>query len=193
MWATTAGSSSRSSAAPAPRAAARPCATSGRPGPRPDGRSGAGSIGPTPAGMPRSLPRRSGRPRSPSARRQELAEACPGPPPSGRLAAGILGLLGEEEAMREPLRFEGVMPANLLPFTAELEIDEPAYRRHLRWLADTRGVTGLVVNGHAAEVSSLDRDERRRALGIALDEVAGRCPVVAGVYADGTREAVRLA
>ncbi len=95
--------------------------------------------------------------------------------------------------MREPLRFEGVMPANLLPFTAELEIDEPAYRRHLRWLAGTRGVTGLVVNGHAAEVSSLDRDERRRALAIALDEVAGRCPVVAGVYSDGTREAVRLA
>jgi 4-hydroxy-tetrahydrodipicolinate synthase len=95
--------------------------------------------------------------------------------------------------MREPLRFEGVMPANLLPFTADLAIDEPAYRGHLRWLAGTRGVTGLVVNGHAAEVSSLDREERRRALAIALDEVGGRCPVVAGVYTDGTREAVALA
>ena len=82
--------------------------------------------------------------------------------------------------MREPLRFEGVMPANLLPFRADLSIDEPAYRRHLRWLADTRGVTGLVVNGHAAEVASLDREERRRALGVALDEVAGKVPVVAG-------------
>jgi 4-hydroxy-tetrahydrodipicolinate synthase len=97
------------------------------------------------------------------------------------------------EMMSQPLRFEGVMPANLLPFTAALEIDEPAYRRHLRWLADVRGVTGLVVNGHAAEVSSLDREERRRALAIALDEVAGQCPVIAGVYTDGTREAVRLA
>ncbi|MGH7359363.1 MAG: dihydrodipicolinate synthase family protein [Candidatus Rokuibacteriota bacterium] len=95
--------------------------------------------------------------------------------------------------MREPLRFEGVMPANLLPFRADLSIDEPAYRRHLRWLADTRGVTGLVVNGHAAEVASLDREERRRALGVALDEVAGKVPVVAGVYTDGTAEAVRLA
>jgi len=95
--------------------------------------------------------------------------------------------------MREPLRFSGVMPANLLPFKADLSIDEPAYRRHLRWLADTPGVTGIVANGHAAEVSSLSRQERRRALAIALDEVAGRCPVVAGIYTDGTAEAVELA
>ncbi len=94
--------------------------------------------------------------------------------------------------MREPLTFSGVMPANILPFKADLSIDEPAYRRHLRWLADTRGVTGLVVNGHAGEVSSLSREERRRSLAVALDEIAGRCPVVAGVYSDGTAEAVEL-
>ena len=41
--------------------------------------------------------------------------------------------------MSQPLRFSGIMPANILPFTADLAIDEPAYRRHLRWLADTRG------------------------------------------------------
>jgi 4-hydroxy-tetrahydrodipicolinate synthase len=95
--------------------------------------------------------------------------------------------------MREPLRFSGVMPANVLPFAADLSIDEPAYRAHLRWLADRDGVTGIVANGHAAEVSSLSRDERRRALAIALDEVAGKVPVVAGVYSDGTAEAAALA
>src|SRR5512134_2272588 len=95
--------------------------------------------------------------------------------------------------MSQPLRFSGVMPANVLPFTSDLAIDEPAYRRHLRWLADTRGVTGIVANGHAGEVSSLGREERRRALAIALDEIAGRCPVIAGVYSDGTAEAVELA
>ena len=95
--------------------------------------------------------------------------------------------------MRERLRLSGIMPANLLPFTADLSIDEPAYRNHLRWLADTRGVTGIVANGHAAEVSSLSREERTRALAIALDEVGTRCPVVAGVYSDGTQEAVALA
>lgn len=95
--------------------------------------------------------------------------------------------------MREPLTFSGVMPANILPFTADLRIDEAAYRRHLRWLANTRGVTGIVANGHAAEVSSLSREERKRALAIALDEVGATCPVVAGVYTDGTAEAVELA
>ena len=90
-------------------------------------------------------------------------------------------------------RFHGCMPANLLPFTADLAVDEPAYRKHLRWLVDAPGVTGLVANGHAAEVASLTRGERRRTLDIALDEVAGKVPVVTGVYSDGTLEAVELA
>jgi 4-hydroxy-tetrahydrodipicolinate synthase len=85
------------------------------------------------------------------------------------------------------------MPANLLPFTADLGIDEGAYRKHLRWLVDTPGVTGIVANGHAGEVSSLDREERKRALAMALDEVSGQVPVIAGVYADGTLGAVELA
>jgi 4-hydroxy-tetrahydrodipicolinate synthase len=95
--------------------------------------------------------------------------------------------------MREPLKFSGIMPANILPFNADLSIDEAAYRKHLRWLADTAGVTGIVANGHAAEVASLSRDERKRALAIALEEIAGACPIVAGVYSDGTAEAVELA
>ena len=50
--------------------------------------------------------------------------------------------------MTHGLRFHGCMPANLLPFTADLAIDEPAYRTHadlialsrLRWrLADLPG------------------------------------------------------
>jgi 4-hydroxy-tetrahydrodipicolinate synthase len=90
-------------------------------------------------------------------------------------------------------RFHGCLPANLLPFTANLEIDESAYRKHVRWLTDTKGVTGIVANGHAAEVSSLSREERKRALAIAVDEVGGKVPVIAGVYADGTQEAVELA
>jgi len=95
--------------------------------------------------------------------------------------------------MRGPLTFSGIIPANILPFKADLSVDEPAYRTHLRWLADTPGVTGIVANGHAAEVSSLSREERKRTLAIALDEVAGACPIVAGVYTDGTAEAVELA
>src|SRR5207244_8739699 len=95
--------------------------------------------------------------------------------------------------MREPLKFSGIMPANILPFKADLSVDEPAYRKHLRWLADTPGVTGIVVNGHAAEVASLSREERTRTLAVALDEVAGACPIVARVSTGGTAEAGELA
>ena len=83
----------------------------------------------------------------------------------------------------------GVIPANLLPFNADLSIDEPSYRQHLRDLADTRGVTAITANAHASETASLTHAERRRALVIATDEVGDRVPIIAGVYADGTLEA----
>lgn len=89
--------------------------------------------------------------------------------------------------------FAGAIPANLLPFDEALAIDEAAYRRHLSWLARVDGVDTIVVNGHAAEVSSLRREERRRALAVAADEVGDRVSLVAGVVAEGTREAEDLA
>ena len=95
--------------------------------------------------------------------------------------------------MNDRLVFHGIIPANLLPFTPDYAIDEENYRRHLAWLAGVPGVTGLTVNGHAAEVSSLDREERRRALAIAADEVGDRLPLIAGIYTDSTLEAVALA
>jgi 4-hydroxy-tetrahydrodipicolinate synthase len=95
--------------------------------------------------------------------------------------------------MGQSLKFSGVIPANILPFNADYSIDETDYRRHLHWLADVPGVTGITVNGHAAEVSSLSREERRRTLAIALDEVGSRLPLIAGIYTDSTMEAVELA
>lgn len=87
----------------------------------------------------------------------------------------------------------GVIPANVLPFDRELAIDEPAYRKHLDWLVSIPGVAGITCNGHAAEVTSLSRDERRRALSIAVETVAGRVPVIAGIYAENYRQARELA
>ena len=95
--------------------------------------------------------------------------------------------------MNNGYRFSGCIPANLLPFTADLAIDVAAYKKHLRWLADTKGVTAIVANGHAAEVSSLSREERKRALALALEEVGAKVPIIAGVYSDGTHEAIELA
>lgn len=88
---------------------------------------------------------------------------------------------------------QGAVPANILPFDADAKIDEPAYRRHLEWLISTPGVGGLTCNGHAAEISSLDRSERRRAAAIAVETVAGRLPVVCGIYSEDAEDAVAKA
>jgi 4-hydroxy-tetrahydrodipicolinate synthase len=70
----------------------------------------------------------------------------------------------------------------LMAFDSELEIDEGNYRRHLRYLLDTPGVTGITTNAHASEVATLTFEEQQRILEITLDEVAEAVPVVCGVY-----------
>jgi 4-hydroxy-tetrahydrodipicolinate synthase len=90
-------------------------------------------------------------------------------------------------------RFSGIMPANLLPFNRDYTINESDYRRHLTWIADVSGVTAIVLNGHAAEVSSLTREERRRAIAVAMDEVGSRLPLISGIFTDSSLEARELA
>lgn len=91
------------------------------------------------------------------------------------------------------LSLSGVIPANILPFDEEGRMDAGEYRRHLTWLVETPGVSGITCNGHAGEVAALDRDERRRAVAIAAETVAGRVPLVAGIYAENSVQAIDLA
>ena len=95
--------------------------------------------------------------------------------------------------MRPDLVLSGVIPANLLPFDADLRIDEGNYRRHIRYLVDTEGVSGITTNAHASEVATLTLEEQQRSLNITLDEVAGEVPVICGVYEDGTDKAAEIA
>lgn len=87
----------------------------------------------------------------------------------------------------------GVIPACLLPFTASLEIDEPACRSHLRDVAAVDGISAITVNGHAAEVHALSLDEQRRLVVIAREELEDRMPIVVGISSPGSLEAARLA
>ena len=88
---------------------------------------------------------------------------------------------------------QGVIPAVLLPFRADFSIDEQAYRRHLRDIAAVRGISAITVNGHSSEVHACTADEQREVLRITMEEVGDRLPVIAGIYADGSLEAARLA
>src|SRR3954453_17400810 len=88
---------------------------------------------------------------------------------------------------------QGVIPAVLLPFKPDFSIDERAYRQHLRDVGGTAGISALTVNGHSSDVHACTLDEQREVLRITTEEVGDRLPVVAGVYADGSLEAARIA
>jgi 4-hydroxy-tetrahydrodipicolinate synthase len=88
---------------------------------------------------------------------------------------------------------QGVIPAVLLPFHADFSIDRRSYRRHLRDVGSVAGIAAITVNGHSSEVHACTVDEQREVLRITMDELGDRLPVVAGVYADGSLEAARLA
>jgi 4-hydroxy-tetrahydrodipicolinate synthase len=87
----------------------------------------------------------------------------------------------------------GVIPAVLLPFDTDLAIDEPSFRKHLRHVATTPGISAITINAHSTEVASCTFDEQRRVLEIARDELGERIPIVNGVWADGSLEAARIA
>jgi 4-hydroxy-tetrahydrodipicolinate synthase len=87
----------------------------------------------------------------------------------------------------------GVIPAVLLPFDNDLAIDELSFRKHLRDVCATPGISAITVNAHSTEVASCSFDEQRRVLDIARDEVGGRMPIVNGIWADGSLEAARIA
>jgi 4-hydroxy-tetrahydrodipicolinate synthase len=91
-----------------------------------------------------------------------------------------------------PFDPRGVIPACLLPFTRDLEIDEPAFRRHLSDLAAVEGISAITVNGHAVEVHALEFGEQRRCIEIARDELGDTMPIVAGIFTGDSREAGRL-
>lgn len=87
------------------------------------------------------------------------------------------------------LIWSGVYPAAVLPFREDFSIDEEGYRGLLRWLVGVDGISGVLCNGHSGEVTSLDREERRRVVEIAAGEM-GRLPIIAAIQCEGTLEAI---
>ena len=93
----------------------------------------------------------------------------------------------------KPVKLRGSLPASLCPFRADFSIDEEAFAAHVRWLVEASKGGGIVCNGHAGEVASLTRKERKRVVEVAVREAKGKAPVVAGVYTDSTPEAIEFA
>ena len=90
------------------------------------------------------------------------------------------------------MNFPGIIPAVMVPFTDQDEIDTAALRHNVAFLLE-HGVHGLVVNGTMGEAGSLTLAERAHVLETVMAEAAGRVPVSAGVSAGSTAAATEHA
>jgi 1-pyrroline-4-hydroxy-2-carboxylate deaminase len=90
------------------------------------------------------------------------------------------------------MRFPGIIPAVVTPFTADDRVDLTALRTNIDALLGG-GAHGLVATGTMGEAGSLTDDERRVVVEAVVDASAGSVPVLAGVSAGSTAVACRNA
>ncbi|MHB1629389.1 MAG: dihydrodipicolinate synthase family protein [Bacilli bacterium] len=87
---------------------------------------------------------------------------------------------------------KGVIATTITPFQANEEVDEKAFVKEVHHLLNS-GVDGLSVGGSTGEGAVLSDEEAVRLCELAVREVNGKIPVVAGVIRNSTRDAVRTA
>lgn len=88
--------------------------------------------------------------------------------------------------------WRGVIPAITTPFTVDDKIDHDFLARHEQRMLDA-GCTGVVPLGSLGEAATLSFDEKLDILRTLVDACKGRAPVIPGIAALSTGEAVRLA
>lgn len=90
------------------------------------------------------------------------------------------------------LEWRGVIPALTTPFREDLTVDLEFLQRHCRWMIES-GCTGVVALGSLGEAATLSFDEKKQILRGCVEALKDRAPVVAGISALSTAEAVSLA
>ena len=90
------------------------------------------------------------------------------------------------------LNWRGVIPALTTPFGPDLSVDHEFLAGHAVWMLD-QGCTGLVPLGSLGEGATLTAQEKRTILETLVRAVGDRAPIVPGISALSTAEAVQLA
>jgi len=90
------------------------------------------------------------------------------------------------------VNWRGVLPAITTPFDGQLHVDHAFLAKHCAWLVDN-GCVGLVPLGSLGESATLTFDEKIAILETCVRAVGDRVPIVAGIAALSTAEAIRLA
>jgi 4-hydroxy-tetrahydrodipicolinate synthase len=84
-----------------------------------------------------------------------------------------------------------ILTAMVTPFDAHGRVDEEAAVRLMHHLVE-HGSDGLVMCGTTGEASTLSDEEHLGVIRLAVEEMRGRCTIVAGVGSNDTRHAVEL-
>jgi 4-hydroxy-tetrahydrodipicolinate synthase len=84
----------------------------------------------------------------------------------------------------------GIVPPVTTPFDSLGQIDAEFFRADLRYLIDVAKVHGIAVCGSTGEGHTLTTAETRQLTAIAVEEAAGRVPIITGVIVDSTRAAI---
>jgi 1-pyrroline-4-hydroxy-2-carboxylate deaminase len=90
------------------------------------------------------------------------------------------------------LDWRGVIPAITTPFNQDLRVDHAFMTDHASWMVDC-GVIGIVPTGSLGEGATLSATEKRQVLETCVRAVGDRVPIVPGIAALSTAEAVQLA
>lgn len=88
--------------------------------------------------------------------------------------------------------WHGVIPAITTPFTADGQVDHAFLAEHARTMIDA-GCTGIVPLGSLGEAATLSFEEKLAIMRTLVKALDGRAPVIPGIAALSTDEAVRLA
>lgn len=88
------------------------------------------------------------------------------------------------------VKFEGIIPPIVTPFTERGEIDEAKLRREMQLCMDA-GADGLSVGGSTGEGPTLRDEELQQMIGIAKDYLTPEKTLVCGIMRTCTRDAVR--
>ncbi len=88
--------------------------------------------------------------------------------------------------------WKGIFPAITTPFAEDGSVDHAFLARHARWLVDA-GCAGIIPCGSLGESATLRAEEKRAVLETLVGAVGERAPVIPGVAALSTEEAVRFA
>lgn len=83
----------------------------------------------------------------------------------------------------------GVIPPIITPIDEHENVDEVGLRKLINHCID-HGIHGIFICGSNGECMSLTQTQRDRAIRIALEECAGRVPVIAGCMDSSTRRVI---